>query len=846
MKTSLRGAILAAGLAWLATPPSSSAQLTITNSSLRVDYNTSSGQFSVTSLPSQRLFVPNGQFTFTNGSAFVQPVTNAIFGAGQDIVIIYSGGNRNDILLFTNLPFAVFQSSISNSAATNAIFHSFNTAVMQEDIGEPLTNQTVMGTSGLQSASANSTSYEWLVVADPTNRNGVVNGWISDDRGSGMVNGSVSNLLPSITAHLDYGQLGIAAGQSAPLEMFAVGYFDDARIGLETWASTIAQVYNIHLPPQPSGYCTFQGSPYGGPGTAYSDAQVADFAKTNLAPFGFSVIQIDGRWEAGVVPSNGPPRDFTQSNPTNGNYPNGMKPTADYEKAEGLTPGIWLEPFSGTSFDPIFTNHLDWFVKSNANGGVFTTPFGGSSLDMTYEPAREYVSNIIYTITHVWGYQYLKMDGLYAGAGVIGNNISAARFSDTNKPNVEVFRDGLRLVRAAAGTNVFLNGCNLGQSLRVYGGSFGLVDGMRVGNDDGPSNWDTWRLHAPIFGSLHYFLHGRVWYNDPDMAYVRDTYPLNEAQTIASWYAVSGQLLLDSDWPLTLSSGRVDMLKRMLPPHGLLPRPVDYLENYPPLVWLLTDTRHRPRRDVIAAFNWLEYTNEIINMPLSHIGLPGTTYVAYEFWSNVLITNLSGSLQLNLPAASCAVLAVRPVSTRPQVISTSRHITQGIVDVLSETWAEAGSTLNGQSQLVGQDPYELRIVVPSGSPAWLANSAAVSAADQTAGVTISYVQTDNLVRVSISTPVSRVVSWSVGFSGPPPVPPPAITRAVQSGNQLIVNGSRGIASGQYYVLASTNAALPQNSWTIVATNNFDGSGNFTFTNILDTTAQATFYEVALP
>ena len=31
------------------------------------------------------------------------------------------------------------------------------------------------------------------------------------------------------------------------------------------------------------------------------------------------------------------------------------------------------------------------------------------------------------------------------------------------------------------------------------------------------------------------------------------------------------------------------------------------------------------------------------------------------------------------------VLAVRPVANHPQLISTSRHITQGIVDVLDET-----------------------------------------------------------------------------------------------------------------------------------------------------------------
>jgi hypothetical protein len=43
-------------------------------------------------------------------------------------------------------------------------------------------------------------------------------------------------------------------------------------------------------------------------------------------------------------------------------------------------------------------------------------------------------------------------------------------------------------------------------------------------------------------------------------------------------------------------------------------------------------------------------------------------------------------------------------------------------------------------------------------------------------------------------------------------------------------GSGGLAGGQYVVLSSTNIATPVSSWTPIATNTFDGSGNFSFTN----------------
>ena len=52
--------------------------------------------------------------------------------------------------------------------------------------------------------------------------------------------------------------------------------------------------------------------------------------------------------------------------------------------------------------------------------------------------------------------------------------------------------------------------------------------------------------------------------------------------------------------------------------------------------------------------------------------------------------------------------------------------------------------------------------------------------------------------------------------------------AISSGN-LAMSGSGGEPNGTYYVLGSTNIALPLNSWTRIATNQFDANGNFTNT-----------------
>ncbi len=58
---------------------------------------------------------------------------------------------------------------------------------------------------------------------------------------------------------------------------------------------------------------------------------------------------------------------------------------------------------------------------------------------------------------------------------------------------------------------------------------------------------------------------------------------------------------------------------------------------------------------------------------------------------------------------------------------------------------------------------------------------------------------------------------------------PAITNFTVTGSAITLQGAFGPAGGQYAVLTTTNVAMPVVQWTPIATNFFDGSGNFEFT-----------------
>ncbi len=120
-----------------------------------------------------------------------------------------------------------------------------------------------------------------------------------------------------------------------------------------------------------------------------------------------------------------------------------------------------------------------------------------------------------------WGYEYLKLDFMYAGA------LAAPPILDL--PREQAYRDAVALIRDVVGDETYLLGCGVPLIPSV-----GIVDGARVGPDTGPYWYNTQRAddystpgaRNALVTSLH-----RLWLRpafeiDPDVAYFRSRYNL--------------------------------------------------------------------------------------------------------------------------------------------------------------------------------------------------------------------------------------------------------------------------------------------------------------------------------
>jgi hypothetical protein len=75
---------------------------------------------------------------------------------------------------------------------------------------------------------------------------------------------------------------------------------------------------------------------------------------------------------------------------------------------------------------------------------------------------------------------------------------------------------------------------------------------------------------------------------------------------------------------------------------------------------------------------------------------------------------------------------------------------------------------------------------------------------------------------------------------------PTLSGILEGGGNLILNGSNGLAGAEYYVLSSSNVAIPLANWIVLATNNFDTNGAFRFTNTLIPGGGQRFYRIEVP
>jgi hypothetical protein len=452
----------------------------------------------------------------------------------------------------------------------------------------------------------------------------------------------------------------------------------------------------------PCGWCTWYY--YYHKVTQADVLENAQWLAKHLKRFGATLCQIDDGWQS--PGSGGDHRDWFRTSPQ---FPQGMKWLAQQIRALGLVPGIWLCPF-GQSDRELAARQPDLFVRTPDGRSIGEPSRTGETvnwngryfLDCTGKAGQEYLRRLFTLLTVQWGYDYVKIDGQ---GGIAGTYARYQKQLATPLPGDEAYRRGLRAMVDVMGPRRFLVNCAQGLD------SAGLCQGLRIGSDVGTS----WRGMQPaIDATMRWlFVNNIAWYADPDVVCVRPPLTLDQARMWATLVGVTGQMTLASDKMTDLAEERIELLRRICPVADVRPMDLFDYQGRPPIFDLKVATE-ADQWDVVALFNWTDATSTSLTLAPADLGLPPGRYVYYDAWAKRLVAVGSDPVTVHLPPSACRVLTVRPLADRPQLVGTSRHITQGADDLEQLAWNKASTTLMGTSRLVADDPYELRFTLPPG------------------------------------------------------------------------------------------------------------------------------------
>lgn len=382
-------------------------------------------------------------------------------------------------------------------------------------------------------------------------------------------------------------------------------------------------------------------------------------------------------------------------------YPHGLGYVAEEIKKCGFIPALWM----GFTNDPAMTDYEKEHPEISL--AHCETWSGKYYYDITHpEYLNGFLPKAVQQIKE-WGYEAIKYDTL-------PNCIAAHERFHGNMQNPdmtthEAFVGMIKKTRELLGEDFYMLACSGGTSSILW--SAGVFDASRIGPD-----LFTWEKFVYTVGRLrnYYPLHNIALINDPDNVVLRNEYSnQNQAVSRLSIVSLLGlPLTFGDDLPM-LPAERVELLKRALP--VLKVHPTDFNKAVcDGKTQIICQKVALPFEEYLVT-GVMNLTEDTLLRDLSFretLRLADGKYLVYDYFRDTYLGSIEDGIQLRLDSYETRVLALRPLLDRPQIVSTSRHLSQGAAELRNVEWKNKVLTVT--AELVKSDTYRLTLHIPNG------------------------------------------------------------------------------------------------------------------------------------
>ncbi len=422
----------------------------------------------------------------------------------------------------------------------------------------------------------------------------------------------------------------------------------------------------------------------------------------------------------------------------------------------------------GMPSDDFAITHRDWMIFNSTNRierkHMHHRPY------VTYDLSDKGMADHMLA---VWkrlrkdGMQGIKFDYPETGYNPQGG------FDDIHASATQVYRRYFALAREGLGKEAYLDERNLGECGRpCLDATAGIVDTQRTWSDS--NKFDPRMITTD---GLRWFKMRTVFNYYPDSKAIHGLLEGVRRSMLTTVYLTSGRIELATSFRLFTPEMTHD-LSRLYPEYRepFAARPIDAFKKgvVNPTVY---DLELAPTWHQVMLFN-PEKKRATVKTALcgdratdGALGLdPAAKWRVHSFWDDVYLGILGAgdALEIEMNGLECEMFRVTKAEAHPQVVSTTRHVLQGWMDIADEKWDAAGRILSGTAKHIVSGTTESVVIAADtadGKVFPLAR-AEVSPEDAATGVKVCAVETNGTVRVALTVPTARAVKWRVTFGEP--------------------------------------------------------------------------------
>jgi hypothetical protein len=348
-------------------------------------------------------------------------------------------------------------------------------------------------------------------------------------------------------------------------------------------------------------------------------------------------------------------------------FPGGLERLAEEIKSRGFIPGIWTAPLQieALSYPAMRTPEI---LIKNQNGDPLPSDAGGHYLvDPTHPAGKKFLQELYTRLYHI-GFRLFKIDYLRS-------LLKVQKFYEKGVGPYDALRELFRIIRDCVKDSHII-GCSLPKECGPF-----VADSGRISVDI-HNHWS--HVEWVVDSILHnYWLHNRIWINDPDFLIVRgmdtstekETNVMNpnannpnpvglakrwrygpvfneiEAKTWTNIVMMTGGSVFLGDRIAMLNEKGLSLVKKALKPTGIAAKPLDLGNDLRPFYWL-QDLNDEYRLLII---NW-NHTPNKMSFDFLHYGLSVPVEIK-DVWSKTIYCTSDNQLSLDLGPHESALLA---------------------------------------------------------------------------------------------------------------------------------------------------------------------------------------------